>query len=247
MTVTVPGDTPDFLGDIQGAVDVLLPTQSLALVGGNVTETFTIAKSYQAIIVTCSPTGVSGVDSFLITLKDQAGNQYYTKTYTRSMEAALTYEFVLPVPCAAPGTLAIEYSTGGGGATVFWGIAGSVIPMAGMPGPFRPDARPYPNADHEANSFQTALGTTVLVAPPGLGQRLLVAGTQLSQNNATGLCNIAGTINGSSALLGALAGAASVARSWPQGVLLDDNTGLDLAIGAAVSDVYATAEYDIVS
>lgn len=244
----IPLDTPDFVTDETGGVDVILTTTTFNFSGGSpnfFSKTFTTGKSYRSILCSLVPRDHSGVYTITVNIIDPLNNGYYSRTYTYSLVALSGAQVVLPAPCAASGSMFFQVQGPAGASAFTLTIAGSVSDLSKTAGGYRKDGRQYPVGDHEANLFETTTGSTTLVAAPGAGLRLMVAGVQLSQNNASGLCNIAGTLNGNSVLLAALAGAAAVSRVWRQGFVLDDNTGLTLAIGVAVTDVYAVVEYDI--
>jgi hypothetical protein len=130
------------------------------------------------------------------------------------------------------------------GVTVY-GLGAPVTPAN-----LRSDGRSLPQ--HSLVTAGTSAGplTGALLAAPGAGLRYMVGGVTTSGGlGANGFAEITGTVEGTTYIIGGTIGLnAAVAtsdRTYEQGLLLDQNTALNIDITAAISMLFSV-DYDVV-
>ena len=252
----MPGDTPDWLPDPSGGVDIVVKQANFAFSGGSpnfFSTTIDTGKSYQALLCSLVPRDHSGEYTILINVSDPSGNGYWSRTYKRSLVALTGAQVIFPAPCTAGGSVLFEV-TGPVGATTFTLLVSGVVSDAtGLLVPLRADARPYPVG---ANPFHgTNTGGETLIAAPGAGKRILLAGgSLLVQSPAAGNAFLQwnATVGGAAyhpaqVAVGTASDTAVNVPIPPQGILLDDNTALTTTTGGGPSAVSSDGTYDIVS
>lgn len=108
----------------------------------------------------------------------------------------------------------------------------------------RPDGRDYPIGQNSAQANVGGATASTLVAAPGAGLHLLLYSTGIQ--SATNFAAHIGTIGGTSTSFHGLGGpgGGSTFVTWPGGLLLDANTALTFATGAAAD---LSVIYDVVT
>ena len=254
----IPLDTPDFVTDETGGVDVILTTTTFNFSGGSpnfFNKTFTTGKSYRSILCSLVPRDHSGVYIVTVNIIDPLNNGYYSRTYTYSLVALTGTQVVLPAPCAASGSMFFQVQGPAGASAFTLTIAGAVSDISKASGLYRTDGRLYPVGQKSATYFGAANGT--LISAPGAGSRIMmrwVDGACLAAA-ATTIDALQATVNGAAVNLMAFVlgngQSAKDSKDWISGLLLDDNTavtvGTALAGTAAPFGVTFNAAYDVVS
>ena len=254
MTVSIPGDVPDWIGATDASADTLLTTASAVAVNSYV-RTVTVGKSYRSIVIQVSATGYTGEVAINVSTSDAAGSLAYNNQsgYLRGIPSAQTQQWIFPCPAPAGGSIRIAITPQTGPATfASVVVVGSTNDLSAIYGPTRSDGLPYPLGVQAA--LLTAAGT--LIAAPGPGHRIMLAGLQLSLISAgtvSSYAEVAGTIGGVGIKLQTLGAAiSSIAGSGsslvpPSGLLLDDNTAVTVATLGVPNNVNASAVYDVIS
>jgi len=254
MTTVVAGDSPDWIGATDASADTLLKTTSAVSVA-NYIETVNVGKSYRAVIMTVEVTGYSGEVALNIWCYDAAGDQSYRSlgTVIRGVAAAESQQWIMPCPASAGGQIKIQMAPVSGSATfTSVVVVGSTNDLSAIYGPTRSDGRPYPVGQSAAND-QTVTSAT-LIAGPGAGRRIMLMSlfTTLPSAVISGEVIVQGTVGGTLVDLLVCAinananGMIAVAPIPPQGLLLDDNTGVSV-VKISTAAQRTNAVYDTVS
>jgi len=254
MTVSIPGDAPDWIGATDASADTLLKTTSAVSVA-SYTETVNVGKSYRAVVVTVEVTGYSGEVALNIWCYDAAGDQSYRSfgTVDRGVVAAESQQWIMPCPASAGGQIKIQMTPLSGSA-VFASVlvVGSTNDPPAIYGPTRSDGRPYPLGQNAAHD-ETVTSAT-LIAAPGAGRRIMLMSLFTTLPSATIATEVIvqGTIGGTTIDLLVVAvsananGMTTVAPVPPQGLLLDDDTAVSV-INVSTAAQRTNAVYDLVS
>lgn len=258
MTITVAGDTPDWLPDSSASVDNIVPLRTFTLdTGGQpeFTEVITVGKSYKSLYLLFFAPTHTGVYTVTIAAKDASANIYWSQTYSWSLLALGIRRFAVPIPCTTGGLLSVFVIGGTLGDTVQMALYGGTDQRVGNGPLYRPDGRLYPIGLQAAQGTNVAGGT--VISAPGAGSHILIATLELfvqSTANNGAVLTVAGTINGTSVNLGQLGlGANTTSNNGgrsvnvpPGGILLDDNTALTYSVVGGIGLVNVAVLYDTV-
>ena len=253
---TIPADTPDWLPAEQGATDTLLPYALYPLNAGtnDYSAVITCSKSYQAVVLRVQPPSSANdaVYTIVVAALDHAGNQYYVKSVSWSINYSDPPTIVLPIPLTAGGALQFTIYAPAAGVSLYMSISGCTATLVQGSTLVRSDGRPYPVGSNAVTS-----GATTLIAAPGAGRRLLLASVFafIEATAVNVFMNVVATINGASVNLVGVGAYASSQISVnqasapipPQGLLCDDNTGITLSVTGVPNNDYVTIIYDVVS
>ncbi len=245
------GDRPDWLAAVDTIGDALLTDSSAAAHTYN--KTLNITKSYQNTLVLLTLTGTNETLGVQLVSLDALGNQIALFQQNYGCLTGSSVRVIAPVPLFAGGQLQISISTiGPNWTTLGIIIDGLTYPFIGGSQMYRTDLRAYPIGNTAASGNNVAGGT--LVAAPGTGKSLLVkyldaliqapaAGSAFSLCQATigltlfniGLVGAPG--NGQCAIF---------KEVWPDGLLLDANTGIAYSQAGTPANLTWNVVYDVV-
>ena len=248
---TIPADTPDWLPAEQGATDTLLPYALYPLNAGtnDYSAVITCSKSYQAVVLRVQPpSGANdGVYTIVVQALDHAGNQYYAKSVSWSINYSDPPTIVLPVPLTVGGALQFTIYAPTAGVSLYMSISGCTATLVQGSTPVRSDGRPYPLGGGVASIADNGASGTI-VAAPGAGQRIMLSTLFGSAAVPAGAaCSVLAHVGGVSVVLARFAVDGTVSTTYPGGLLLDDDTGITYTTSGTSQFLCATVTYDVVS
>jgi hypothetical protein len=177
---------------------------------------------------------------------------------TAEAEKTFVTEFPIlyfPIPVPAGSVIIVEVYSAFGGP---FGLVGASLYGFGdlvTPTPLRNDGRSRPQHTNLGESYQNGLGTGVIVAAPTSPGRVLIGGGNLSafgEQAGTSFSALSCTVNGNvvhpmNILLPNTAGAlATMERDWPEGILCDPDTAVNLINTGAACEAVCDIDFDYV-